>query len=92
MVHRDMSIQANRDDYDRLIFDGARDLAVAHGRNVSSMRSALEAMGVTDQQLLDIVGRNQTADDYEEIGYRGAMCDEGVIEALKDCLRPLHGF
>jgi hypothetical protein len=78
--------------YDTFIFDGARDLAAKHGQDVPSMRAELMAMGVTDSELLFAVEDAQSNPDYELENYRGAKCDEGVIEALKDCLRPLYGF
>ena len=34
----------------------------------------------------------QNSPDYDPENYRGKMCDEAVIETLKDCLRPLYGF
>ena len=80
------------DRYDRLIFDGARDLAVRYGQDVNAMRLALTNMGITDHILLYAVEEAQVSPDYELDTYRGAMCDEGVIETLKDCLRPLYGF
>lgn len=78
--------------YDKLIFDGARDLAVKHGRDVIDMRLELMGMGVTNRDLLYAVEDAQSSPDYETKYYRGKMCDEAVIETLKDCLRQLHGF
>jgi hypothetical protein len=78
--------------YDTFVFDGARDLAAKFGQDVLGMRTELMAMGVTNRDLLYAVEDCQTHPDYELENYRGARCDEGVIESLKDCLRPLYGF
>lgn len=78
--------------YERLIYDGARDLAVKHGRHRIDMRNELIEMGVRDFRLLDAVMEAQKSPYYKLSLYRGKECDEGVIEALKDCLCPLHGF
>lgn len=84
--------------YDRLIYDGARDLAADAGRDVAKLRAALVAMGMTDELLLEDVALSQQEDDatdewsggYQEENYRGKMVDIGVIEAVKDCLRVIH--
>lgn len=76
---------ANR--YDSLIFDSARDLAAKHGRNIIAMRTELRSMGVINCNLLYEVGIAQSSPLYYLENYRGKMCDEGVIETIKDCLR-----
>ncbi len=80
---KDPKLQA---EYDRLVYDAARDLAVKYRRNTSGMRKALFDLGV-NVDLADRVADAQQSPEYEEIMYRGQMCDEGVIETLKDCLR-----
>jgi hypothetical protein len=77
--------------YDLLIFDGARDLAVEHGRDTQSMERALQDLGIPQDRINAVLEAQNSADYYENL-YRGEMCDEGVIETLKDCLRPLNGF
>lgn len=78
--------------YETFVYDGARDLAAKYGQDVPGLRAELVAMGVTNQHLLHMVEASQIDPDYEVENYRGAKCDEGVIESLKDCLRPLYGF
>ena len=77
--------ESREDRYDRLIYDGARDLAAEHKRRIQPMRDKLIEMGVRDANLLDAVVDAQVNPNYQP-------SDEGLIEALKDCLRPLHGF
>jgi len=84
--------ESREDRYDRLIYDGARDLAAEYKRRIQPMRDKLIEMGVRDANLLDAVVDAQVSPHYQPSNYRGEMCDEGLIEALKDCLRPLHGF
>lgn len=78
--------------YDYFIFDGARDLAADHGQDVHGLRNALLCKGVIDFNALDIVTNCQSHKDYFPENYRGRMCDVDVIEAIKDCLRPIYGF
>ena len=78
--------------YETFVYDGARDLAAKYGQDVIGMRSELMAMGVTNLDLLIAVEEAQSSSDYRLENYRGAKCDEAVIETLKDCLRPLYGF
>ncbi len=88
----DQKAEETRDErYDRLIFDGARDLADQFRNDESGMILTLNAFGVSEENLKSVLSA-MCAPDYSEAMYRGKMCDEGVIEALKDCLRPLHGF
>lgn len=68
------------------LYDSARDLAVKHGRNTASMAEDLCEMGATPSEICAVMDA-QVSSDYQETYYRGAMCDEGVIEALKDFLR-----
>ncbi len=77
--------------YDRLIYDGARDLAFKNRKNIRQMHADLLKLGAPMNAINDVIEAMQSPDYYEE-NYRGKKCDEGVIEALKDCLRPLHGF
>lgn len=79
--------------YERLIYDGARDLAAKYGQDTQGMRLALIGLaGNIDLELLREVMRAQQSPDYDLENYRGAQCDEGVIEAVKDYLRAVHGF
>jgi len=79
--------------YERLIYDGARDLAAKYGQDTQGMRLALVGLGGNiDLELLREVMLAQRSPDYELENYRGHQCDEGVIEAVKDYLRVVHGF
>lgn len=77
--------------YDREVYDAARDLAVTHRKNRRTMSAALMALGFTEDETI-VVKQKQAAPDYWEDEYRGKMCDEGVIEALKEGLRRINGF
>jgi len=79
--------------YDVLIYGQAALLAAEHGQDVRSLRATLMALGVTDKGQLASVREAQSDKDYckTEDG-RGLRYDEGVYEAVKDCLRPVYGF
>lgn len=83
-------MQANSAIYDAVVFDGARDLANTYGQNITGLRQALLALGITDMKLLQEVATQQLHPDYFLDTYRGKKCDEGVVEAVKECLRPLY--
>ena len=78
--------------YDKFIFDGAKNLAVMYGQDVTGMQLALFNLGVRDNSLLYKVELAQTSLDYEPKYYKGVMCDEGVVDAVKDCLLIVHEF
>lgn len=79
--------------YDVLIYGQAALLAAEHGKNTKSLRATLEALGVTDEGQLDGVREAQTDKEYRKTkDGRGLRYDEGVYEAVKDCLRPVYGF
>ena len=88
---RDMSNPSDIKEYDILIDDGARDLAIKYRGDIVGMRKALLALGIPALSIIKVLEAQQSP-EYEEIKYRGGMCDEGVIESLKDCLRPIYGF
>lgn len=79
--------------YDVLIYGQAALLAAEHGLNIKSLRATLEALGVTDEGQLEEVRKAQTDKEYyaSQDG-RGLWYDEGVYEAVKNCLRPIYGF
>ncbi len=79
--------------YDTLVCDAARILATQYKKDVKGLRTHLEALGCTDEGRLEGVREMQTDKDYRvsRDGY-GLRYDEGVYEAIKDCLRPIHGF
>jgi hypothetical protein len=79
--------------YDTLVCDSARMLATQYKKDVRGLQRHLEALGVSDEGHLYGVREMQTDKDYAECadGY-GLVYDEGVYEAIKECLRPLHGF
>lgn len=79
--------------YDTLVIGQAALLASAFKQNVEGLRETLEALGVTDPVHLAGVWESQTHKDYvEETDGRGLTYDEGVYEAIKDCLRRVYGF
>ena len=79
--------------YDVLIYGQAALLAAEHGRNIKSLRATLEALGITHEGYLEEVREAQRDKDYRAIrDGRGLRYDEGVYEAIKDCLRPVYGF
>lgn len=79
--------------YDTLVIGQAALLAAAFKKNIEGLRETLEALGVTDRNDLAGVEEAQTHKDYwEDTDGRGLTYDEGVYEAIKDCLRPVYGF
>jgi hypothetical protein len=77
--------------YDLLVFDGARNLAVAYRNDTDGMRTALQNMNAPIPLINEVI-REMNDPAYKETNYRGEMCDEAVIEALKDILRHIYGF
>lgn len=77
--------------YEKLIYDGARDLAELGKKDANALCVKLELMGVSPAMNTTVM-LALTSEDYNETLYRGAMVDEGVVEALKECLRLVHGF
>lgn len=88
---RDMSDPLIQQEYDVKIYDGARDLAVKYRGDAAGMANHLRAIGASAQNIYAVC-EAMASPEYFEDDYRGAMVDEGVIEALKDTLRPLNGF
>lgn len=79
--------------YDVLICGQAALLAAECGKAVNGLRAMLEALGVTNEQDLANVAAAQRDRHYLETkDGRGLEYDEGVYEAVKDCLRPVYGF
>jgi hypothetical protein len=79
--------------YDVLIYGQSALLAAEFGKDTKGLRETLEALGVTDEHKLEGVREAQTDKEYEESrDGRGLNYDEGVYEAIKDCLRPVYGF
>jgi hypothetical protein len=78
-------------DYESKIYDGARDLAVAHRDEPMAMFHALEDLGAPPEDCHEVM-QAMLSSGYRETLYRGAMCDEAVIEALKAALRAVHGY
>ena len=88
---KDMTDPKVQAEYESKIYDGARDLAVRFKGRPLDMRQELLIMGGAGAEVNAVVDAMNDP-EYEETMYRGAMVDEGVIEALKDVLRPLNGF
>ena len=79
--------------YEVLIYGQGALLAAEYGRDVKGLRKTLEALGVTDEGHLAGVVEAQINNDYRASrDGRGLRYDEGVYEAIKDCLRPVYGF
>lgn len=78
------------DQYDRLVYDGARFFAEMCKGDARRMYASLIGLGANSVDVNRVIDAMQG--DQEEILYRGAVVDEGVIEAIKDALRPLAGF
>lgn len=79
--------------YDILVCGSARVLAATYTQDVTGLREALIALGVTDEGNLEGVHEMQTDKDYEEYtDGLGLVYAEGVYEAIKDCLCPVYGF
>ena len=79
--------------YDVLIYGQAALLAAQFQKDVKGLRETLEALGVRDKASLAGVALMQTAKDYYRTrDGRNLWYDEGVYEAIKDCLRPIYGF
>lgn len=79
--------------YDVLIYGQSALLAAEHGKDVNGLRKTLEALGVTNEDHLAGVAEAQTDKEYSATkDGRGLRYDEGVYEAVKDCLRPVYGF
>lgn len=77
--------------YEKLVFDGARDLAVAYRDDHRAMALAFRNMGASETDVRAVVN-SMRSPAYDEEMYRGEMCDEGVIEDLKVILRKIHSF
>ena len=77
--------------YETLVYDGARDLAVKYQKAGVMLKRVLLELGAPED-LADAAGRATYAPEFELAPYRGAACDEGVVEAVKDCLRVVYGF
>lgn len=73
--------------YDRVVFDGARVIGELCKGVPAQMRATLLGLG-GDPAKVEQVCQAMCDPAYDESYYRGAMLDEGVIEALKDVLRP----
>lgn len=79
--------------YDVLIYGQAALLAARFEKDVKGLRETLEALGVKNKARLAAVAEMQTAKDYRRTrDGRNLWYDEGVYEAIKDCLRPIYGF
>lgn len=79
--------------YDVLIYGQAALLAAECGKDVNRLRATLEALGVNDDYALANVADAQSDRHYLATrDGRGLNYDEGVYEAVKDCLRPVYGF
>jgi hypothetical protein len=87
-------MQTNQEAYERLVFDGAANLA-RHGQDTQGMQDELEGLYThknmtPNQDLITEVLEAQQASNYHPVIYRGVMADEGVIECLKDILREVY--
>lgn len=91
LVMRDMSDPLIQQEYDTKIYDGARDLAVQFRGDPQGMAAYLSGLGASGVEIIRVIDAMNDPEYFED-NYRGAMVDEGVVEALKDILRPIHGF
>lgn len=87
----DKDQKAKEERYERLVYDQARDISDRFRGDPDGMRKHL-GLFRGNKELVDAVVEAMNDPDYEEIMYRGKMCDEGVIEALKNYLRAFYDF
>lgn len=76
--------------YEVLVYGLSAMIAARCKQDERLMRVTLSAAGVKDNNLLDAVAIAQQDTGYtEETDGRGLTYNEGVYEAIKDCLRPV---
>lgn len=73
--------------YDTIVYDGARDLAALFGKDIKGLLTALVYLTNGFGSLDAVIEAHRS--QCELVNYRGKMCDEGLIEVLKECMRPI---